>query len=47
MKSDLNQVKSSPDPSQFNSKINVGKSRIRYTTNLELNYEFLDRLKID
>ena len=39
--------KGSPEPSQFNSEINVGKSRIRHTTTLKLNYEFLDRLKID
>ena len=39
--------KGSPEPSQFNSEINVGKSRIRHTTTLKLNYEFLDRLQID
>ena len=41
------QTKSSSDPSHFIFEINVGKRRIRYTTTLKLNDEFLDRLKID
>ena len=36
----------SSDPSHFISDINVGKSRIRHWTTLELNDEFPDRLKI-
>ena len=35
------------DPSHFIFEINVGKSRIRHTTTLKLNDEFLDRLNID
>ena len=37
------QLKGSSDPSQFISKINDGKSRIRHKTTLKLNDEFLDR----
>ena len=40
-------VTSSSDPSPFIFEINVGKSRIRQTTTLTLNDEFLDWLKID
>ena len=39
--------KGSSDPNHFIFGINVGKSRIRHTTTLKLNNEFLDRLKID
>ena len=34
------------DQSHFIFEINVGKRRIRHTTTLKLNGEFLDRLKI-
>ena len=37
-------LKCSSDPSHFIFEINVGKSRIRHTTTLKLNDEFLDRL---
>ena len=40
-------LKGSSDPSHFIFEINVGKRRIRHTTTLKLNDEFLDRLKID
>ena len=40
-------LKGSSDPSQFISEINDGKSRIRHTTTLKLNDEFLDRLQSD
>ena len=36
----------SSDPNHFIFEINVGKSRIRHRTTLELNDEFQDRLKI-
>ena len=39
--------KGSPEPSQFNSEIKVDKSRIRHSTTLKLNCEFLDRVQID
>jgi len=35
------------DPSHFIFETNFGKKRIRHTTTLKLNEEFLDRLKID
>ena len=38
-------IKGSSDPSHFINEINVGKGRIRHTTTLKLNDEFLDRLK--
>ena len=44
---DASLVKGSLDPSHFIFEINVGKSRIRHTTTLQLNDEVLDRLKID
>ena len=34
-------------PNHFIFEINIGKGRIRHTTTLKLNDEFLDRLKID
>ena len=40
-------LKGSSDPSQFIFEINVGKSRIRHTTTVKLNDEFLDRHEID
>ena len=40
-------IKGSSDPSHFILDINVEKGRIRHTTTLKLNDEFLDRLKID
>ena len=40
-------VKDSSDSKYFIFEINVGKSRIRHTTTLKLNDEFLDRLQID
>ena len=40
-------IKGSPGPSHFTFEINVGKSRIRHTTKLKFNYEFLDWLQID
>ena len=39
--------KDSSDPSHFIYEFNVGKSRVRHTTTLKLNNEFLYRLKID
>ena len=39
--------KGSSDPNHFIFKINVGNSRIRHRTTLNLNDEFLDRVKID
>ena len=39
--------KGSPEPSKFNSEINVGKSRIRHSTTLKLNCEFLDRVQME
>ena len=39
--------KGSSNPNHFIFEINVGKSRIRHTTTLQLNDEVLDRLKID
>ena len=39
--------KGSPDPSHYIFEINAGKGRIRHTTTLKLNDEFLNRLKID
>ena len=38
--------KGSSDPSQFIFEINVGKGRIRHTTTLKLDGEFINRLKI-
>ena len=43
----LDFLKASSDPSHFIFEINVGKSRIRHTTTLKLNDEFLDRVKFD
>jgi len=40
-------LKGSSDPNHFILEMNVGKSRIRYTTILKLNDGFLDRLQID
>ena len=40
-------LKGSSDPCRFIFEINVGKMRIRHTTTLKLNDEFLHRLKID
>ena len=40
-------IKGSSDPSHFIFGITVGKSRIRHTTTLKVNNEFLNRLKID
>ena len=40
-------LKGSSDPSHFIFEKNVGKSRIRHRTTLNLNNEFLGRLKID
>ena len=42
----LPHLKGSSDPSHIIFEINVGKRRIRHTTTLKLNDEFLDRLKI-
>ena len=39
--------KGSSDPNHFIFEINVGNSRIRHKTTLNLNDAFLDRLKID
>ena len=39
--------KGSPDLNHLIFEINVGKGRIRHKTTLNLNDEFLDRLKID
>ena len=39
------EIKGSSDPSHFIFEINVGKGQIRHTTTLQLNDEFLDRLK--
>ena len=44
---DHEELKGSSDPSHFIFDINVGKRRIRHITNLKLNGEFPDRLKID
>ena len=43
----LGWFKSSLCPSHFIFDINVGKRRIRHTTTLKLDDEFLNRLKID
>ena len=43
----INIFKGSPALNHFIFEINVGKGRIRHTTTLNLNDEFLDRLKID
>ena len=40
-------IKGSSDPSHFIFEINLGKSRIRHTTTLKWNDEFLDRPRID
>ena len=40
-------IKGSSYPIDVIFEFDVGKSRIRYTTPLKLNDEFLDRLKID
>ena len=40
-------IKGSPDQNPFIFETKVEKRRIRYTTALKLNDEFLDRLKID
>ena len=39
--------KNKGSPGHFTVEINVGKRRIRHTTTLALNHQFLDRLKID
>ena len=39
--------KGSPDPSHFIFEINVGRERIRHTTPLKLNNEFIDQLEIN
>ena len=43
----VQEFKGSPDLSHFIFKINVGRERIRHTTTLELNNEFIDQLEID
>ena len=40
-------IKGSSDPNHLIFEINVGKSRIRYTTTLKWNVELLDKPKID
>ena len=40
-------LEGSSDTIHFIFEINVGKKWIRHATNLKLNDEFLDRLKID
>ena len=42
-----NYMKGGSDPSHFIFEINIGKKRIRHTTTVKFNAEFLDRLKID